>query len=128
MKKDGIFNSKLAQVIASMGHLDKLAIVDLGFPVPKNVERIDLVIDKEKPCFEEVLKVILKELYVEKVIVAEESNEKFVAMIVKYLPNAEILKVSHTELKKISEDTVAVVRTGEIIPYSNAILVSGVIF
>ena len=40
----------------------------------------------------------------------------------------EIEFVSHSELKKMTEDCKAVIRTGETTPYSNIILQSGCIF
>jgi D-ribose pyranase len=128
MKKTGIFNSNLSKVIARMGHKDKIAIVDLGFPIPNNVERIDLVLDYGKPRFEEVLKVVLKELEVEGAIIAQESSNDFENIIIKNIPNVKLTKITHDEFKILTKDVYAVIRTGEVIPYSNVILVSGVIF
>ncbi|MDK2886858.1 MAG: D-ribose pyranase [Thermosipho sp. (in: thermotogales)] len=128
MKKTGIFNSEISRIIAKLGHKDKIAIVDLGFPIPKETERIDIVLDFGKPSFEEVLKVILKELKVEQVIIANESSGEFEKMLKNNIPNVSIFKTSHEDLKHLTKDVVAVIRTGEVIPYSNAILVSGVIF
>ncbi|AMW32033.1 MAG: D-ribose pyranase [Fervidobacterium pennivorans] len=128
MKKAGIFNSQIAKVIASMGHKDMIAVVDLGFPIPDSVERIDIVLDYGKPLFSETLEVVLKELQVEKIIIASESKESFIADLQEKLPGVEIQKVTHEELKEITKRCKAVIRTGDTTPYSNAILVSGVIF
>ena len=128
VKKVGIFNSDISKVIARMGHKDKIAIVDLGFPIPNGVVRIDLVLDYGKPKLEEVLKVILKELKVESAIIAKESSEDFEKMVVKNIPDAKITRISHEELKILTKDVCAVIRTGEVVPFSNVILVSGVIF
>ncbi|WP_126994177.1 D-ribose pyranase [Thermosipho globiformans] len=128
MKKTGIFNSEISRIIAKLGHKDKIAIVDLGFPIPSHVERIDIVLDFGKPTFEEVLKVILKELKVEQVILAEESSEQFEEILKENIPDVEFSKISHEELKQLTNNVVAVIRTGDVVPYSNAILVSGVIF
>ncbi|MEJ5257843.1 MAG: D-ribose pyranase [Fervidobacterium sp.] len=128
MKKSGIFNSQIAKVVASMGHKDTIAIVDMGFPVPDSTERIDLVLDYGKPTFFEVLEQILKELEVEEVIIANESKDEFVQEIQKRLPNAKIKRTSHEELKELSKKCKAVIRTGDVKPYNNAIFVSGVIF
>ncbi|MBO8161833.1 MAG: D-ribose pyranase [Thermosipho sp. (in: Bacteria)] len=128
MKKSGIFNSEISKVVSRMGHKDKLAIVDLGFPIPNGVERIDLVLDYGKPTFEEVLKVVLKELEVESAIIAREASDDFEKIIIKNIPDVEIIKTSHEELKALTKDVCAVIRTGEVIPFSNVILVSGVIF
>jgi len=128
LKKAGIFNSQIAKVIASMGHKDMIAVVDLGFPIPDSVERIDIVLDYGKPLFSETLEVVLKELQVEKIIIASESKESFIADLQEKLPGVEIQKVTHEELKEITKRCKAVIRTGDTTPYSNAILVSGVIF
>lgn len=126
MKKTGIFNSEISAIVASMGHTDKIAIVDMGFPIPDNVKKIDLVVDKEIPKFDIVMNTLLKELYVEKVIIAEESSEEFINMIKKITDNIEI--IPHEDLKKLSHNSKAIIRTGEVRPYYNAIFVSGVIF
>jgi len=42
VKKTILINSRLSEVIASMGHTDTIAIADSGLPIPKGVERIDL--------------------------------------------------------------------------------------
>ncbi len=128
LKKQGIFNSQIAKVVASMGHKDMLAIVDLGFPIPDAVEKIDIVLDYGKPKFSDVLEVVLKELEVEQCIIATESSEIFIDQIQKKLPSAELKKISHEELKELAKKCKAVIRTGDTTPYSNAILVSGVIF
>lgn len=126
MKKNGIFNSKISAVVSSMGHTDGLAIVDMGFPIADEIKKIDLVVDKGMPSFEEVMTAVLKELHVEKVIVAEEASEEFVSIIKKITNNIEY--VSHEDLKKLSKDCKGVIRTGEVKPYYNAIFISGVIF
>ncbi len=128
MKKMGVFNSEIAGVIAKLGHTDMVAVVDLGFPIPENVKRIDLVIDKNKPTVEDVLKVLAKELCVEKLIVAKESSGEFLEMLEEIFQNVEIYRVPHEEFKILSKSCMAIIRTGEAIPYSNVLLVSGVIF
>ncbi len=49
-----------------MGHKDIITVVDMGYPIPKDVEFADIVLDKGKPSFVETVEVILKELAVEK--------------------------------------------------------------
>jgi len=41
---------------------------------------------------------------------------------------AEVDHITHEELKILSAEAVAIVRTGEFTPYANVILVSGVVF
>ncbi|MCD6449634.1 MAG: D-ribose pyranase [Thermotogaceae bacterium] len=128
MKKSGIFNSEISKVVAQMGHKDMVAVVDMGFPISNSVERIDLVVDKGEPSIFRVLEVLNKELMVEEIIFANESSEEFVNKVKSILENTKVTFVSHEELKKLSNQSKAVIRTGEVVPYSNVILVSGVIF
>ena len=111
MKKIGILNQEISCVIAGMGHNDMLVIGDAGLPIPSGVKRIDLAVKQGVPGFFETLETILLEIKLDKVIIARETFE-----------------VSHEELKKMSADARAVVRTGEFTPYANIILVSGVVF
>ncbi|SIR52792.1 D-ribose pyranase [Halanaerobium kushneri] len=131
MKKNGIINSELARVVAEMGHKDSLTIADCGLPIPQEVERIDLSLTKGYPEFLKILRAMLKDLVVEKAILAAEIKEKspkLEAEILELLPDIEIEYIPHTEFKKKTNNSRAVVRSGETIPYANIILISGVDF
>jgi len=129
MKKGGILNPQLNRVISEMGHRDMLIIADAGLPIPKEVERIDLVLKCGIPSFAEVLPTVLSELEVEEAYVAKEIKEKnpqtlnLISSLV-----GEVKFITHEELKKLSKKTRAIVRTGECSPYANIILISGVTF
>jgi len=56
VKKTILINSRLSEVIASMGHTDTIAIADSGLPIPKGVERIDLALTRDIPRFLDTLK------------------------------------------------------------------------
>jgi len=131
MKKRGILNKELNTVIAEMGHKDTLTISDAGLPIPQNVQRIDLALNRGYPEFLKILKVVLEDLVVEKALIASEIKEISPEMhkkIISLLGDIEVEYISHTKFKKQSEDSRAVVRSGEITPYANVILVSGVDF
>jgi D-ribose pyranase len=131
MKKDGIVNQNLLNVMGSLGHTDRIVICDVGLPIDKNVERIDLSIVKGTVKFLEVLKPILNELVVEKIILAEEIVSNSPAMyqeIVALTKGITLEFVSHEEFKKLTKETKAIIRTGECTPYTNIILQSGVNF
>ncbi|MGV8920725.1 MAG: D-ribose pyranase [Pseudomonas sp.] len=134
MKKAPLLNIALSRVIASLGHGDILMIVDAGMPVPPGVELIDLALTQGTPDFASVLRVVLTEMQVESHVLAEE-------MLVKQPPALVIIEglhlegaigvqrqVSHDELKKLSRQARAIVRTGECQPYTNIALVAGVTF
>lgn len=131
MKKTTVINSELSTVIAGMGHMDWLSIGDAGMPVPMGTKKIDLALTKQLPSFIDVLKNILAEMEVQHIYLAEEivdQNPEQLAAIKAELPNVEITYVPHTQLKKDLSKTHAFVRTGEMTPYSNIILESGVTF
>ena len=131
MKKTILLHSDLSYIIATLGHLDTLVIADAGLPIPSEAERVDLALTKGVPGAAQTLKVVLEELKVEKVILAEEvkeRNPKFLSEVQAMLPGLPFEFVTHSEFKSRTADARAVVRTGEFSPYANVILVSGVVF
>lgn len=131
MKKTKVINSNISRVIADMGHFDLLSIGDVGMPVPNNIEKIDLAVTKNLPSFIDVLNNVLDELEVQKIYLAEEikyKNANQLSLIKKTLPNVKIEFIKHDDMKKKLTETKAFIRTGEMTPYSNVILESGVTF
>lgn len=131
MKKIGILNRDISDVVASMGHTDLLTICDGGFPVPPETRRIDLALKGNMPRFLDVLDVVLEELVVEKVFIASETARVSPAMfeeMKKRFPGVEIELLPHVEFKKLAKTARATIRTGEFTPYSNIILQSGVVY
>jgi D-ribose pyranase len=131
MKKTTLLQSDLSHVIATLGHMDTLVIADAGLPIPAATRRIDLALTQGVPGAAQTLKVVLDEMKVEKVILAEEvkdRNPRFLADIQELLPGVPVEFVSHMELKSRTAQARAVVRTGEFSPFANVILVSGVVF
>ena len=131
MKKNGVINSELVRVIAEMGHKDSLVVSDCGLPIPEEVERIDLSLNKGYPEFLKVLKALLDDLIVEKAVLAAEIKEQSPELeekILALLPDVEVEYISHEEFKAATKNSRAVVRSGEITPFANIILISGVDF
>jgi len=131
MKKNGILNPQLNRVISEMGHRDMLIIADAGLPIPKEVERVDLTLKNGIPSFTEVLRAVLSELEVEEVYVAKEIKEKnpqTLNLVSSLIGMGEVKFITHEELKELSKQVRAIVRTGECSPYANIILISGVTF
>jgi D-ribose pyranase len=129
MKKGGILNPQLNRIISEMEHGDMLIIADAGLPIPREVERIDLALKCGTPSFKEVLQAVFSELQIEEAYVAKEIKEKnpqtlnLISSIIE-----EVKFISHKELKELSKQARAIIRTGECSPYANIILISGVIF
>lgn len=131
MKKTTLLHSELSYTIATMGHMDTLVIGDAGLPIPAETARIDLALTHGVPGSAQTLRVVLKELKVEKVILAEEVKERnpqFLAEVKEMLPGVPFEFIPHVEFKTRTAYARAVVRTGEFSPYANVILVSGVVF
>ncbi len=131
MKKRGILQPQLAELIASLGHTDTLVIGDAGLPVPPGTARIDLAVTANVPRFLDVLRAVLEEAQVEHAVIARETREKspeLYAGLMALLGEIPVQEVNHVDLKEMTRQARAVVRTGEFTPYANVILFSGVVF
>lgn len=131
MKKTGLLNQPLSEVIAGMGHFDTLVIADAGLPVPPATRRIDLAVSAGVPPFLDVVRAVLGEMQVQSAIVAREmasrSPEVYAALRL-LLGDIPVELVAHDEFKAQTAQARAVARTGECTPYANVILVAGVVF
>lgn len=147
MKPEGILNPEISELVARMGHGDRLTVTDRGFPLPLNddVSVVDVSVGPNLPKMVEVVDVILNELEIEEVIIAEETEKespsihKQLMNMVNELDNkGNDIKVSiipHSKFKHLvlrgaeeGEEMKGMVRTGELTPYANIMLVSGVTF
>lgn len=132
MKKIGILHAELSRIIASMAHGEMLVIGDAGLPIPKGVEGVDLALKEGVPGFIETVEAVLGELHVEEAIidteqaeVSPEMHQQFTAMWPEEIP---LRTIPHSEFQELAKGAKAVVRTGEFTPYSNIILIAGVLF
>ncbi len=138
MKKTGILNPLLSYELAELGHKDVFVIADAGLPIPEGVIRVDVAVAPGIPRFVDVLEAILREVVVEKVVLAEETKrvspelyKEIIILLDKYqgIKEEDIVFVTHEEFKrKYVANAKFVVRTGEFTPYANIALVSGVPF
>lgn len=146
MKKHGILNSEISQILSYMGHTDCICIGDCGLPIPEETKRVDLALKFGQPSFMEVLKEVAGDMKIEKIILAEEIIEKNPEILneiniffgtsetgcetgfEKKQEPIEVEYVPHAELKNLTKGCKAVIRTGETTPYANIILQSGCIF
>ena len=137
MKRGTLLHPELSRVVASLGHGDTLVIADAGLPIPPGVERIDLAFAPGKPAFMDVLDAVLTEMQVERALLATEMkaaapafHQRLQARLASLPKVGErgVELVSHEELKRLSQKSAAVVRTGEFTPYANVVLYSGVVF
>lgn len=147
MKTNGILHNDLARLVARLGHGDMLVITDRGFPFPRHekTECIDVSVGRNLPKFVDVVKVVLEELEIEKVIIADETKD-ISPHVYKELKDVIFLKknkgndiveenIPHLEFKDLvlngslqGKEVKGFVKTGEFTPYANIILISGVDF
>lgn len=139
MKKRGVLNAQLSYVLATLGHTDEITLADAGLPIDEQVERVDLALTQGIPRFIDTLRVILDEVQVEGVILAEElpqvsphlHQEILTLLTLAAKAQQQPIKVDyvpHQAFKKQTTQSRAVVRTGECTPYANLIIQSGVPF
>jgi len=128
MKKTGIINGPISNIIAHLGHTDMLTISDAGLPVPGVTQSIDLALEPGVPGFLETLEVVLSEMYIEKAYISEDmliKSPQIYQQMTILLGNVPIERIPHQEFKKLTASSKAIIRTGEYTPFSNVILVSG---
>ena len=129
MKETGIINRDLAAVISEQGHGDLLMVADAGFAIPMDVEVIDLSLKENVPTVMDVLSELSRHFSVEKMFISKESAEispsHFKKVSVAFGDHVEVETLAHSDLKLLSRDVKAVIRTGDFTAYGNVILVSG---
>ena len=104
MKKTKIINSELSYTISKMGHTDILTIGDCGLPIPDEVKRIDLALTHNVPTFIQTLDVVLEELCVEEVVIAEEILDKNMAVYEEILKRFENITKENSKMVEGSFD------------------------
>lgn len=125
MKRRGIINQPLSAALAGLGHGDYFLLCDAGFPISKDVERIDLALTFNVPTMRQCLKAILDEIVVQKVVYAEEMsqfNTEGASYIRAVFQNQQIEQVLHSELEKLAANAKFIVRSGELGCYSNILI------
>jgi D-ribose pyranase len=131
MKRHGILNSHISKVLADLGHTDFIVIADAGLPIPEGVAKIDLALTAGTPSFQDVVDAVVDDMVVEKVIFAseiEDVNGKTANLLTQKFSDVTMEQISHEEFKQRTKQAKVIIRTGEITPYANCILQSGVFF
>ena len=130
MKRNGILNLALNQALAAMGHGDLLIVCDAGFPIPNQVNRVDLAIIADVPDIETVLRAISEDFIAEKFGYADEmaqNNPRLKEKVDRIFADAELVTFPHTEiLTELATKAKFIVRTGAFDPWGNILLYSGV--
>jgi D-ribose pyranase len=128
VKRTGILNPAVLHLLASTGHTDYFTICDRGFPVPVGPERIDLALVDGIPTVLDVLRAVIPEWSIDRVLITHEMAEispARVSELKQILGEIPLQPVSHIDLKRLAQDARATVRTADTVPYANIIVVSG---
>ena len=128
MKRGGILHPDLSHLLASTGHTDYFTVCDRGFPVPEGPPRIDLALTDDLPTVLDVLRAVHAEFIIDRVVVAEEMgafSPQRLAEMRELLGDVPIEAVPHLELKRLSGEGKATVRSGDTCAYGNILIVSG---
>ncbi len=128
MKKGLLLNQGVNEVIASMGHGDKLLVCDAGFPIPREAWRIDLAISRDFPDLTPFLRVLMEDFVAEKVIFGEEVrdyNNPLYDELLDIFKGVEIELVPHARIiGEMKHEAKAIIRTGAFNPWGNIVIVS----
>lgn len=127
MKKTGILNAELMCELTKLRHLDKLVICDAGFPIPKNSVVVDVSLTAGIPDFIQTLKAVLNELIFEEYMIFDfmkEYNRGYYEELQQIFTNQKSSEVSMAQFVEESREAKLFIRTGELRPASNIMLVS----
>jgi D-ribose pyranose/furanose isomerase RbsD len=133
MKRDdtSILNAELAGAVAAMGHTDVLMIVDAGFPIPDDANRIDLALTRGIPTIEQVLTAVDDELIAERVLYADDVPEmnppldRLVNEVYGEGSGTEVDTIPHEDVLAYGSEAKAIVRTGDFNPWGNIVIECG---
>lgn len=130
MKRRGILNAQLSGALATLGHTDLVLVVDAGFPIPRDAQRVDLAIAENLPDLRTVISLIADEIIVEGVVRADDvtsNNPKLDEWLLDRFADAEFSTRSHADmLGELARQAKVIVRTGAFEPWGNIGLFCGV--
>jgi D-ribose pyranase len=122
-----LLNSPLAGALRRVGHTQMLLLADKGFPVPPNVETIDLALSDDVPTILDVIRAISDDFSFDRVLITQEMRDVSAHRVAELekLTGKPLEVFPHIEFKHIAAHARLCVRTGDATPYANCILVCG---
>ncbi len=127
MKKTGILNAALSGELTKIRHQDIFVICDAGFPIPRGANVVDVSLVAGIPTFMQVLKAVLNEMIVEKYVVFDAmktANPAYYAQLKQIFVHQEAGETDMPGFIEMAKDAKLFIRTGELAPCSNILLVS----
>lgn len=129
MLQEGIINPDINYELARLSHGDKLLVAEAAMPISTKAARIDLALTLGDPELTKVLRVLMAQMLVEKVFMAEEikaESPELYAEYEKMFAGIPIELIPQRALVKVKEEVNATIRTGENRHhYSSVILQAG---
>lgn len=123
-----LLNADLAALVRRVGHTQMLLIADMGFPMPRGPETIDLSLSAGVPTIPQVLAAIGSDFVFDRIIAAEEMVQASPARDAELRtlhPKVLHERPAHVEFKHLAGECRAAIRTGDAVPYANVIVVGG---
>ena len=127
MKKTGILNAQLLCELTKLRHKDKLVISDAGFPLAAEADVVDISLVAGLPNFLQTLQAVVNELIFEEYVVFDvmaEKNPAYYQVLQNLFREQAHREVSMDAFRELSADAKLFIRTGELKPASNLLLVS----
>ena len=127
MKKTGILNAQLLCELTKLRHKDKLVICDAGFPIPAGANVVDISLVAGLPSFLQTLRAVVNELIFEEYTVFDvmaEKNPEYYGVLQSLFREQAHSEVPMSEFLLRAADAKLFIRTGELKPASNLLLVS----
>lgn len=121
-----LLNPAVAALIRRVNHTQILLVADRGFPIPPDLETVDLSLTADLPTIPQVLAAVEPDLPLDRILLAAELAE---AAPERWRLHQEsgrhVEAVPHAELKRLAGFAVGCIRTGDSTPYANLLLVGG---
>jgi len=96
--------------------------------IPDSINLIDVSLEDNVPRFIEVLKLIKKNLFIERILLTDELKNNCPNMfknVTNLFKKAKLEVITHKDFKERLRSCKGVIRTGEFTAYSNVILATG---
>lgn len=128
MLKSGILNPALNSLLSRVRHTNTLVIADRGFPSWPQIEIVDISLVDDMPRVLDVLRALLVNFQCGRAYIAAEFEEHNSAEATQQLRDvlgdADLVRLPHTEFKKLVPQATGLIRTGDTLQYANMILES----
>ena len=127
MKKSGVLHAQLIRNIASLGHFDSFVLCDMGFPIPRGAEVVDLCLTRGLVSVRQALEAVLSETVVQDVVLVDGiagANPDLERDLRARLCRQRFEYVPFDQFRRRAAEAKFFVRTAEDTPCANVLLVS----